>query len=182
MSRKYSTFLIVGSITQARVVPSLSQRRPEVVLSLRGQQRRLLGEVEDRVILPGCRRVAESGGFLTVGMAAAAVGAHFAGAKLVPRLRHVQHHAVPIERLEGEGRVGRDLRQETRVGIAVRIGRLPIAGELTHRNLAENPKPLVCMTEELWPGRRLDRSPAPSRESAPRGCRRSSTARRLLPG
>ena len=86
-----------------------------------------------------------------MGMAAPAVGAHFARTKLVPRLRHVQHHAVPIERLEGEDRVGRDLRQETRVGIAVRIGRLPITGEFTHRNLAENPKLLVGMTEELGP-------------------------------
>ena len=57
-------------------------------------------------------------------VAAAAVVADLTRPELVPGLRHVQDHAVPVERLEREGHVRGDSGQEARVGVAVGIGRL----------------------------------------------------------
>ena len=82
-------------------------------------------------------------------MAAAAIGADFARSELVPRLCHVQDHAVLVERLKREGDVGGDFGQEARVRVAVGIGRLaPLpAGirlivrcrrKLAHRDLAQD--------------------------------------------
>mgnify|MGYP007099123452 CR=1 FL=1 len=61
---------------------------------------------------------------MTVGVTAAAVGAHLAGTHLVPGLRHVQHHALFVQRLEREGDVGRNLGEEAGVGVAIGIKRL----------------------------------------------------------
>ncbi|MEO1085644.1 MAG: hypothetical protein AAFY88_15495, partial [Acidobacteriota bacterium] len=41
-------------------------------------------------------------GLLGVGVAAAAIGAHFAGPDLVPGLGHIEHHAVAVQGLESE--------------------------------------------------------------------------------
>lgn len=59
-----------------------------------------------------------------MGVAAAAVVANLAGAKLVPSLRGVQHEAAAVEGLEGEGGVGGDFREEAGVGFAVGVAGL----------------------------------------------------------
>ena len=80
---------------------------------------------------------------LAVRVAAAAVGAHLARPHLVPGLRHVEHQAVAVERLERERRVGRNLREEAGVGIALGIEDRAAAGvELAQRDLAEDAQPL----------------------------------------
>src|SRR5262249_27307732 len=103
---------------------------PRLVPGLRGQQRRLLGQVPDRVVLPACRGVFARRWFLAVGVAAPAVSADLPRTQLVPGLGHVEHHALLIQRLEREGRVGGDLRQEAGVRVAVGVRRLLIALEL----------------------------------------------------
>ena len=82
------------------------------------------GQIEDLVVRLGGGGLLEQRRLLAVGVAAAAVVADLAGPNLVPGLGHVQHHAVLVERLEGEGDVGRDLGEEAGVGIAVGIERL----------------------------------------------------------
>ena len=83
-------------------------------------------------------------------VAAAAVGAHFAGPHLVPGLRHGQHQAVPVEHLERERRVGRNLRQEAGVGVAFGIeDRRAVGVELAQRDLAEDAQALVGVVEEV---------------------------------
>src|SRR5262249_31788838 len=84
-----------------------------------------------------------------MGMAAAAVVADLTGAELVPRLCHVQEHAVLSERLEGEDGVRGDLREEAGIGIAVGVGRLLVAVEFPERNFANNAQTFVSVTIEL---------------------------------
>jgi hypothetical protein len=57
---------------------------------------------------------------------------------LVPGLRHVQHHPVLVEGLEGEGGVRADLGREARARIAVGVGGLLVALEFADGNLAED--------------------------------------------
>src|SRR6185312_14522717 len=78
------------------------------VFRLARQERRLRGEVEERIIGPGRRGLFEERRLLAVGVATAAVVTDFAGPQLVPRLRHVEDHAALVERLERERGVGRN--------------------------------------------------------------------------
>src|SRR5215831_15359808 len=64
-------------------------------------------------------------------VAAATVVADLAGPQLVPGLRHVQHHAIVVDRLEGPGDVGRDLGEEAGIGVAVRVERLAPGADAT---------------------------------------------------
>src|SRR5262249_28315722 len=102
------------------------------------QKGSLPGQVEGYVIRLAGAGVFEEGRLLTVGVAATAVVADFAGPQLVPGLRHVEHHAVLVQRLEGPGDVRGDLGKGTGIGITVRVERLPIVIELPHRNFAED--------------------------------------------
>ncbi len=117
-----------------------------------------------------------------MGVAAAAVVADLAGPELVPGLGHVQHHAVLVERLEGEGDVGGDLREEARVRVAVGVERLlAVLVELAHRDLAEDAQPLAGVVVEACRATG-DRWSAPSPGCGWRGCRCSRTGRRRRPG
>src|SRR5262249_43346633 len=95
--------------------------------------------------------VLEEGRLLAVSVAAAAVVADFARTELVPGLRHVQHHAVLIERLEGPGHVSGDLGEEAGVGVAVRVERLLALSKLTHRDLAQDAHALLAVVVEQPP-------------------------------
>ena len=59
-----------------------------------------------------------------------------------------QYHAVPVQGLERERVVSGNLGQETRVRVAVGIGRLVVAFELAHGKLAENSHPLAGVVVE----------------------------------
>ena len=122
---------------------------------------------------------------LAVRVAAAAVGAHLARPHLMPGLRHVQHHAVAIERLERERRVGGDLGEEARVGIAFGIeDRRSVAS-----NLRSGISPRMRSRSSAWlvnlppsrAGRSCDACAAPWRRCGPPRCRCSSTCRRRAP-
>ena len=133
-----------------------------------------------------------------MGVAAAAVVADLARPELVPGLRHVQDHAVLVERLKREGHVGGDFGQEARVGVAVGIGRLaPLLfflllsarsrrrRKLADRDLAQDAQALVGVAAEgaarlrsaLAVGRRFHHEDADGVNVVV-----ASTARRRLPG
>src|SRR5690606_254879 len=100
-------------------------------------------QIEEVIVRLAGQRLLERRGLLAVGVAAAAIGADLAGAELVPGLGHVQHHAVVVDGLEGEGDVGGDLRQEAGVGVAVGVDRfLPVLAELAYGDLAEDAQAL----------------------------------------
>src|SRR5690348_7560121 len=84
-----------------------------------------------------------------MGMTAATIHADLARPDLVPGLRHVQHHAILVERLEGEGGVGGNSGEKARVWIAVGVERLLAVLKFAQRDFAENAKPLVGMAGEL---------------------------------
>ena len=91
----------------------------------------------------------EVGGFLAVGMAAAAVVTGLAGTHLMPGLGHVEDHAVLVEGLEGEGLIGGNFGKEAGVGIAVRVeGLFAVFVELTDGNLTQDAEALVAMAAE----------------------------------
>ncbi len=109
-------------------------------------------QIEELVVVSRGKGVRETSRLLAVSVASAAIMPHFAGPQLMPGLSHVKHHAVAVESLERERRVGGDLRQKTRVGIAIRILRLfAVAIELAQRDLAENAKTLHCVAVEQSP-------------------------------
>src|SRR5437660_8592774 len=83
-----------------------------------------------------------------MGMAAPAVRADLARTNLMPRLRRVEDHAVPVERLKSPRDIGRDLGQETGVRVAVRIEELLIPIELPHGDFPQNSHQLHGMAAE----------------------------------
>ena len=82
----------------------------------------------------------------------------------MPRLRHVQHEAVLIERLESEWRVRRNLRHEAGVRIPLGVQhRLAVRVFLAQRNLTEHAQPLARVVHEMIP---IIRRPAEMRSVA----------------
>lgn len=93
-------------------------------MRLRGQQRSLVGQVEDVVVfLRGCGE-AEFCRLLAVGVTAPAIVADSSGTHLMPSLCHRQHESVFVEHLKRVRRIGRNADEKACVGIAVGIGRL----------------------------------------------------------
>ena len=85
-------------------------------------------------------------------MAPAAIGAHFARAHLVPRLSHRERHAVPVEHLKREWRVGGNARLKARIGIALRVeDRLAAGSGFSQRDLAKHAHPLVRVADKMPP-------------------------------
>jgi len=63
-----------------------------------------------------------------------------------------EHHSIFVERLEGPGDVGRDLHQETRVGVAVGIDGLLARAKLAHGNLAQDAKTFIARVPQRRSG------------------------------
>ena len=83
---------------------------------------------------------------------AATVGAHFAGAYLMPGLRHRQDHAIAVEQLKGKGSVRRNFSEEAGVRITFGVeDRIAIGGQVAHRQLTKNAQPFVDVVIEMLP-------------------------------
>jgi hypothetical protein len=88
-------------------------------------------------------------------MAAPTIVTYLTGPHLMPGLRHIQHQTVLIDRLEGEGHICRNLRQEAGVWITVHVFD-SFAGsiELPQGNLPENTESFIGMVEKGRPDMR----------------------------
>src|SRR5262249_18514407 len=107
----------------------------------------------------GCRGLLEKGRFLAVGVTAAAVVANLAGTDLMPGLGHIEHEAMPVQRLKRERVIGRNLGEKAGIRVAIRVERLFASltphpsprgrGEkVAHGNLAKDAHPLMGVIEE----------------------------------
>src|SRR5262245_16163025 len=119
--------------------------------------------IKEGVSRLGRRGVFEQRGLLAMSMATAAVVANFTWPNLMPRLSHVQDHAVFVQRLERERYIGRDLGQEAGVRVAVWVegllglrGRTPPLAllEFAHRDFREDAQALAGVVVELPAGLR----------------------------
>ena len=126
--------------------------RAEIAAGRRRQEQRLFGQVHRSKTGLARRRPRHVERLLAVRVAPAAIGAHFAGAHLVPRLSHRERHAVPVEHLKRERRVGGNARLKARIGIALRVeDRLAAGSGFSQRDLAKHAHPLVRVADKMPP-------------------------------
>ena len=95
-----------------------------LALGVLGEQGRAADEVFGLVAGGARGGLGDIERLLRMRMAAAAIGANFAGPDLVPSHGRVEREAVAVEGLKSEGGVGGDLGEEAGVGIAVGVDRL----------------------------------------------------------
>src|SRR5262245_46782925 len=94
--------------------------------------RRLKCEIDRRRFCCGGGR--EVQGLLTVRVTPPAIDPDFARSHLMPGVRRHDGHPGSVDQLEGERRIGRDLRPEARIGVALLVDRRAVP----QRNLTQN--------------------------------------------